>query len=640
MKLREEFVLRALGKVQPFAEVCREFQVSRKTGYKWLERYQEHGLPGLVDESRRPDSSPSKVDDQMVAVILALRREFPKWGPKKLRAVLARRKPGVAAPSEGTIARLIRENGLVKKPKRRTPSGGPPERPPQLDPLEPNDVWTVDFKGWWRTRDGVRCEPLTVRDAFSRYMLAVRLLASTATKDVLPQFELLFDKYGLPRTIQTDNGAPFASTRGIGGLSKLSAWWVSLGINVVRSRPGCPQDNGGHERMHRDMVALQQMAAPTLREQQQRLDEWVTTFNHVRPHEALGMKTPAEFYRPSPRRRSHHRIGGFPPDARLFTVRDRYVYFDDLRIHVGVAFADYPVGIRPLDDHRVEVWFFHMRLGTCVPGVNGSFEVDAALVSPTPGQRRARAILEARPTSVRRTSGTALLLAGSASKLAKAVTRTSMALLGESEEPALSTSILDALTNLDVNGSLGGLVALPELRAELRRREVAVDDQAVNAALYELERAWLIDLSIAQSPSAVADRRAGIEDPRGLVYYVVRRAVGATRTSHADGVTRCESGCVPPPSTCHPACDRPESPGGDTPEVTPLASEVTPASQGQVTRVTGRGDTPTSADADDGDRAALRLQPPTIPVGWPWVSDASRRSRQRKPSNKEPRTTK
>lgn len=691
VKMREEFVLRALGKVQPFAEVCREFQVSRKTGYKWLERYKEQGLPGLVDESRRPESSPTKVDDEMVAVILALRREFPKWGPKKLRALMLRRKPGVAAPCEGTIARLLRENGLVKKFRRRERSWGPPERPPQLDPMEPNDVWTVDFKGWWRTRDGVRCEPLTVRDARSRYLLGVRILASTATEDVMPEFELLFDKYGLPKTIQTDNGAPFASTRGIGGLSQLSAWWVSLGINVVRSRPGCPQDNGGHERMHGDMLALQHISAPTVREQQQRLDEWVTTFNHVRPHEALGMKTPAEFYRPSPRRRNHHRIGGFPLDARLVNVRGRYAHFDDKRIHVGAAFEGYPVGIRPLDGGRVEVWFFHMRLGTCVPGENGSFEVDAALVSPTARERRARVVRELRTPDVRRTAGTALLLASSTStnELASAMQRTTVALLrvdderadaDASDERALTVTIMDALAALDAEGGLGGLVALPDLRAELVRREVAADDQAVNAALYELERAWRIDLSIAQSPTTIADRRAGIEDPRGLVYYVVRRAVeshhagapsasdGAAgaedapacvpstndraaegaRASNVDGVTPCESECVPPPSTCHPAChparSAAASPGGDTCEVTALAAEVTPVTQAEVTPVAGGGDTPgsqvspTSGAADD--RAALRLQPPTIPVGWPWVSDASRRSRQRKPTNKEPRTTK
>src|SRR5262249_20207432 len=161
---------------------------------------------------------------------------------------------------------------------------------------------------------------------------------------------------------QSDNGAPFASTRGIAGISQLSAWWISLGINVVRSRPGCPQDNGGHERMHGDMLTLQHASAPTQRDQQRLLDEWVTTFNYVRPHEAVEMRTPSDVYRPSPRRRTFHRVGAFPDGCSLVTARNRYVHWQGRRIHVGEAFKGYPIGLRAFEGDRVEVWFFHVRL--------------------------------------------------------------------------------------------------------------------------------------------------------------------------------------------------------------------------------------------------------------------------------------
>ena len=383
VKLREEFVVRALGKVQPFAELCRDFAISRKTGYKWVKRFDSKGLGGLGDESRRPDSSPSRMSVEVEEVIAGLRREFPKWGPKKIRAVLARRQPALTAPSEGTIARILRERGFVTHRQRHV-SAGPPVRPPRLDPLEANDLWTVDFKGWWRAHDRSRCEPLTVRDAVSRFVLRAKLLTSTKTEDVQPVFLRIFEEYGLPKTIQTDNGPPFASRRGIGGLSRLSAWWVSLGIFVVRSRPGCPQDNGGHERMHRDMVPLAHVSAPTVPAQQQLIDEWVVQFNFIRPHEALGMGTPGDSYRPSRRRHGDFCVGGFPDDCDLVPVNRCMAKWKGHRIHIGAAFNGFPVGFRRLDDGRSEAWFFRVRLGTFLLGERGSFEVDAELIAPPP----------------------------------------------------------------------------------------------------------------------------------------------------------------------------------------------------------------------------------------------------------------
>lgn len=579
MKIREEFVLRALGKAQSFAEVCRDFNVSRKTGYKWVARYKEQGLTGLVDESRRPDCSPTKVDDEMVELLVALRRDYPTWGPKKLRVLVQRRKPTSEPPSEATIARVLRENGFAKKaPKQRAISAGPPVRPPRLDPLEPNDVWTVDFKGWWRTRDGIRCEPLTVRDAVSRFVLGVRVLGGITTERVAPAFEVLFDRYGLPKTIQTDNGPPFASQRGLAGLSRLSAWWVSLGINVVRSRPGCPQDNGGHERMHGDMLALQHASAESTVEQQRLLDEWATTFNHVRPHEALAMKTPGEVYRTSPRRRHHQRLGGFPADCALIAVKGNTAVWKCHRLHVGAAFADFPVGIRVLDEESVEVWFFHMRLGTWKPGVPGSFEVDGELVAPLRGVPRARGdvALAAIGSRAAATSGRALasLLATAGAELSMALARTQAAIFGTTE-----TSTTAAVDEVSRPGS----------------RSAAGDLATKAVASLTVTR-----VDCARHPVTPRVTSCGPID-------------GDTGRDHVE----------PAPGNAQAPATRAGVTGGDGVDAGGGRSglQVSPPS------------------SPEPNRGSLRLRPPAIPAGWPWVSDAGRPVHRRRNKNKEPSTT-
>lgn len=242
---------------------------------------------------------------EVVLQVLELRQKRG-WGPKKLEELLRRklRREGqeAAVPSVRTIARIIARAGFVKKRKRLTVPAGRATEAPATHVEAPNDLWTVDFKGWWRAQDGERCEPLTVRDAHSRYVLRAGLLGSTATTVVRPEFQRLFERYGLPKAILSDNGPPFACTTAPCGLSELSAWWVSLGIEVIHSRPGCPQDNGGHERVHFDMLNLERESAPSRQAQQVLCDHWQREFNHVRPHEALAMKTPAQVYRPKARR--------------------------------------------------------------------------------------------------------------------------------------------------------------------------------------------------------------------------------------------------------------------------------------------------------------------------------------------------
>jgi hypothetical protein len=240
------------------------------------------------------------------------------------------------------------------------------ERAPEVKANEANDVWTVDFKGWWRSLDGYRCEPLTVRDAFSRYVLAVEVLESTAEAGVRPVFEKLFRKHGLPLAIQCDNGTPFISVKGRGGLTKLSAWWVSLGIKVVRSRPGCPQDNGGHERMHRDMSAdLQAYPSSTRDTQQRACDKWTQEFNHVRPHEALQGKVPAELYKPSIRRRLDQPEYQYPGHwiQRRVGGKQGVIAVESHVYNISRALTGYVIALEPLDGLRHRIWFRDLDLG-------------------------------------------------------------------------------------------------------------------------------------------------------------------------------------------------------------------------------------------------------------------------------------
>jgi putative transposase len=215
VKIREELILKVLAGEETIVDLADEYDVSRKTVYKWLARYKTQGLAGLVDESRRPLNSPMKLSAEYALEILEIRKEHKRWGPKKIAAILARRHPDGNTPATVTVARVLRSAGESTRVFRRG-SGGLAPAPASYLPKEPNDLWTADFKGWWRTKDGDRCEPLTVRDAVSRYVLAVRLMTRTRGEDVRPVFEELFDRYGLPAAIQSDNGSPFASTRAAG----------------------------------------------------------------------------------------------------------------------------------------------------------------------------------------------------------------------------------------------------------------------------------------------------------------------------------------------------------------------------------------------------------------------------------------
>jgi transposase InsO family protein len=365
--MRKEFVLKALAGEASIAELCRQYGISRKTGHKWIKRFRAKGVEGLLDESRAPDSSPLKTTAEAALEVIRLRQAHPTWGPRKLQRILERLMDAETAPSERTVARILTASQLVK-PRRKNRLGYfPAARAPRVVVEQSNDLWTVDFKGWWCTGDGRRCEPLTVRDAFSRIVLALRVLEGTSEKYVRPVFEELFDRYGLPKAIQSDNGPPFVSVRAIAGLTRLAAWWVSAGIELVRSRPGCPQDNGAHERMHADIrLELEADAAESLALQQEACDKWRIEFNHVRPHEALDMRTPAEVYKPSARRRGHVIIGGYPDGCELHRVDARgAVQKYGRAVFVTHALTGHHVGFQQVGA-EVRVWFYHMLIGTFV----------------------------------------------------------------------------------------------------------------------------------------------------------------------------------------------------------------------------------------------------------------------------------
>jgi putative transposase len=365
LDLRETFVLQAKGPSANMAELCREFGISRKTGYKWLARYDALGVDGLRDMSRRPQRVISTSGEVVLGIIEA-RRAHPRWGPKKLREVLKRRRGAHDVPSVRTIARILMRAGepLIRK-RRVTSASVATYVPVKADVNHPNDLWTVDFKGWWRTLDGQRCEPLTVRDAHSRCVLCVKLMRSTSWKSVKQVFEKLFEGNGLPKAIWVDNGSPFASTRARGGLTRLSAWWVALGIRVLRSRPGHPEDNGAHERMHGDMRwDLEDNAARSVAEQQKACDRWVEEFNHIRPHEALGMRTPGELYRRSARRYQGPRRPSYPSGYLVRKVDvSGHVRLRGSRFFVGGGLGGFLVGCEEPAEGRYRVWFYEEDLG-------------------------------------------------------------------------------------------------------------------------------------------------------------------------------------------------------------------------------------------------------------------------------------
>jgi putative transposase len=300
MEQRLEFVREYESGLFTLSELAAHYAISRKTAYKWLARYEADRATGLFDRSRRPQTHPTATDPALIDALLAVRRRHPRWGPKKLLAVARRGDPDAAWPARATVARLLQQHGFIHQHRRASslPTG---PRSVLTVPAHPNHVWTTDYKGEFRTGDGVYCYPLTLRDGFSRFVLRCNGVLSPSSDATRRQFERAFRTYGLPEVIRSDNGTPFAGT-GLAGLSRLSVWWIRLHIIPERIAPRHPEQNGSHEQFHAVLKAeTTRPPAPHCAAQQQRFRRFCRTYNHERPHEALDDQAPASCYTPSPR---------------------------------------------------------------------------------------------------------------------------------------------------------------------------------------------------------------------------------------------------------------------------------------------------------------------------------------------------
>ena len=301
MEERIRFVMEAKSDVFQMSELCQRYGVSRKTGYKWLQRYRQEGLAGLQDRSRAPRHCPHRTPQAIADILIEARHQRPHWGAGMLMDRLKRRQPEVKWPATSTAQEILKQAGLIQPKRRRRRRQGSPHSPLQLGEVAPHEVLTADFKGEFRTRDRRYCYPLTIADHTSRYLLACRAFSSTAGGPVKQVFREIFREYGLPRAILTDNGTPFATT-GVARLSRLAVWWIRLGIQPLRIQPGHPEQNPRHERMHRTLK--QETTRPPARNplsQQQVFDRFREEYNQERPHQGLQAKTPADVYRRSTR---------------------------------------------------------------------------------------------------------------------------------------------------------------------------------------------------------------------------------------------------------------------------------------------------------------------------------------------------
>lgn len=365
MDERLKFVVDCLREEWTMAALCRRYGISRRVGYKWLRRYEEEGIDGLRDRSRVPLHCPSTIAESIVKRVVAYKGRHKTWGPKKILANLQKEHPRTRWPVTSTIGEILDRHGLVEHRKKRR------KATPSAEPLShcthPNDVWCIDFKGWFRTQDGVRCDPLTLCDGDTRFALRCQAMnGKTDTATVQASLEVAFREYGLPLAIRSDNGPPFAST-GLAGLSRLSVWWMRLGIRPERIRPGHPEENGRLERFHRTLKA--ETATPpkkSIRQQQLAFNRFLEEYNFDRPHEALGQRVPADLYTCSPRSYPA-RLPDIPDYDHACAVRKvrgfGHIKWKGHEVFVTTALAGQYVGLEPTDDGRYTLYFLEHPLG-------------------------------------------------------------------------------------------------------------------------------------------------------------------------------------------------------------------------------------------------------------------------------------
>ncbi len=343
------------------AKVCRDFGISRKTGYKFFNRYQKVGLHGLKNRSRKPYRYANQLPMQLEKAILGIKKKKPTWGAPKIREIIKRKFPEVKTPAKSTIHCILDRHGLVKRRKKRYKARGTI----LTDHKQPNDLWCADYKGEFMLGNKKYCYPLTITDYSSRYLLCCEALETTKRVFTVDGFIRTFEKYGLPSAIRTDNGTPFAASTSLFGLSKLSVWWIRLGISIERSRPGNPQDNGRHERMH--LTLKQEATKPAgenILQQQEKFDSFIEEFNEYRPHQALDMKTPDQIYKKSSRHYKNLEQLSYPfHDKTIKVTHCGRICYKNCKVSLTRALAGENVGLKETDDGIWLVSFMDYDLG-------------------------------------------------------------------------------------------------------------------------------------------------------------------------------------------------------------------------------------------------------------------------------------
>ena len=364
MNEKVRFISAWLSNEYSVSELCRRFEISRRTGYKFIKRYEAEGITGLEERSRAHYKHPKAINGALIDTLLKTKIRYPNWGPRKIKVFLEIEKPMQVWPAASTIGELFKRHGLVKSKKKRLRT--PPHSEPFMDCTAPNNVWSADFKGQFKLGTNHYCYPLTITDNYSRYLLGCKCLKSPGKIDVKLYFEKVFKEYGLPNAIKTDNGTPFASVS-IGGLSKLSIWWLKLGITPERIKPGHPEQNGRHERMHRTLK--QETATPPQKNivlQQKITNRFMTEYNEKRPHEALGKMRPIEVYQSS--------LRTYPRKLPEIEYEDTFVIrkvrhngevkFKNKNIYVGTVLSGEIIGLKEMSEDKWLIYFSTLNIGT------------------------------------------------------------------------------------------------------------------------------------------------------------------------------------------------------------------------------------------------------------------------------------
>jgi transposase InsO family protein len=400
MEERMRFVSLAESGRFEIVKLCRDFGISRKSGYKWIKRYREHGSEGMKDLSRSPKRVPGRTDEEVEALVVLERRRHPTWGAKKIEKVLEVVHEVEGVPARSTIGEILKRNGMVEA-RRRKPGAFKVERSELQKAERSNHVWATDYKGWFHLGDGTRCDPLTVSDLHSRYLIRLEAVPQATQYWSQKGFERAFERHGMPEVMRVDNGSPFGSI-GPGGLSKLSVWWVTLGIRVEFTRPGCPQDNGSHERMHRTMKAeCCQPASENRWAQQRRFERWRKHFNEERPHEAISYRFPAEVYQASARRYdSSVKMDLYETWEQTHQVGESgMVYWKGRNWAIGEAFVGQKVVMEANPEPNAAADTRLVRFANVKLGIIGDHVFGRLRPTASDGQKRKKSCKKQEPTS-------------------------------------------------------------------------------------------------------------------------------------------------------------------------------------------------------------------------------------------------